>query len=97
MILPTDGSSQSSGDAHTEIFDKDVTSGATMSSPDGSTRGLESLTFSPKPGPRVDLEVAGLFTENVAAKIWRSAANLLAQEVSYNAFSGVTSTRKIRS
>ena len=33
-------------------------------------------------GPRIDLELAELFSENVAAKIWRVAASHLEQEVS---------------
>jgi hypothetical protein len=82
-MATTDVSSQSSGDAHTETFDKDVLSG-TASSTDDSTMELENPTplVSVRPGPRIDLELAGLFTENVAAKIWRVATRLLEQEVS---------------
>lgn len=81
-MAPTDISSQSSGDALTDTFDRDVPSRTTTSSSDDSTMGLESSSFSLKPGPRIDLELAGLFTENVAAKIWRVAASLLEVEVS---------------
>jgi hypothetical protein len=81
-MITTDVSSQSSGDAHTETFDRDIPSGATTSSADESTMELDTAQFSVKLGPRIDLELAGLFTENAAAKIWRVAANVLGKEVS---------------
>lgn len=81
-MIVTDLSSQSSGDANTETFDRDIPSGATTSSVDDSTMDLETTPFSVKLGPRIDLELAGLFTENAAAKIWRVAASLLEKEVS---------------
>lgn len=82
-MATTDVSSQSSGDAHTETFDRDILSGTT-SSVDDSTMELENSTSldSLKPGLRIDLELADLFTENAAAKIWRVATRLLEQEVS---------------
>lgn len=39
------------------------------------------------PGPRIDLEFAEVFSENVAAKIWRVAVSHLEQDVSFNHFS----------
>lgn len=82
-MTATDVSSQSSGDIHADTFDRDIPSGATTSSLDDSSTELESSSFSPKSGPRIDIELAELFSENAAAKIWRVAANLLEQEVSY--------------
>lgn len=81
-MATTDVSSQSSGDAHTETFDRDILSRGTLSSADDSAMEFDTPPFSTKPGPRIDLELAGLFTENVAAKIWRVAVALLEQEVS---------------
>jgi hypothetical protein len=94
-MISTDVSSQSSGDGHTETFDRDILSRATTSSADDSTMELESPSFSVKPGPRIDIELAGLFTENVAAKIWRVAANLLQQEVGYISFCNITGAGKL--
>ena len=65
-----------------ETFDRDILSGATASSVDESAMELESTLFSVRLWPRIDLELAGLFTENSAAKIWRVAAKLQEKEVS---------------
>jgi hypothetical protein len=77
-----DVSSQSSGEVNTDTSDRDIPSEATTSSfEDSMTEFVPS--FASKPGPRIDIELAELFSESAAAKIWRVAANLLKQEVSY--------------
>lgn len=76
-----DVSSQSSGEINADTFDRDIPSEATASSFEDSLTELET-SFASKPGPRIDVELAELFSESAAAKIWRVAANLLEQEVS---------------
>lgn len=85
-MTATDVSSQSSGDIHPDTFDRDIPSGATTSSISDSLTEFENSTFSLKFAPRIDRDLAGLFSESAAAKIWRVAATLLEQEVSYLSF-----------
>ncbi len=68
----------SSGESGTESKTSPLSTG--VSSP----ASLKQASMS-ESGPRIDLDLAEFYSENVAAKIWRVASNLL-QEVDKSVF-----------